>query len=98
MKNKEDKHYTGVVRLEDAFKTVVLSSKTEKAHVPRMSIQRQKYNEVLSWMEPYAEKVEVLENGKLNIKGKPVMPTLAEFKDRFGMTGGEFRRLAKKMV
>ena len=96
MSDKRKEIYTGIVSLNEALNSVAMVSKSNKTRVPRTSISWEKYRKIRDWMEPYADNVVIQENEKIGVKGKPIMPSVSELREKFDMTPSAFRRIAKK--
>ena len=93
----DERVYTGVVPLGNALNSVVLTSKGERSRVRRPTIREETYKGVVKWMEPYATRISFNEEeGKFEVSGKPVMPSVSELKEEFGMTPYALRRLAEE--
>jgi len=88
-----EKIYTGIIPLDKALKSVVMlgsNAKPQKFH----TIKEQRYNKLSSWMKKYSERV-VIEEGKIKVKEKPILPTAEELKSELGMTWGQLKSVAR---
>jgi hypothetical protein len=92
---KKEKHYTGVVPLSAALNAVDFSSKSTKVHVARPNYQRDRFKKIFSWMRMYKNNFTIEDGEITSVTGK-IMPSVRELEEKFGMTAGDFFKLAKK--